>query len=226
MWGRPPSAVQPSAAKRRQHLGGCPTLVAFFATEPALSEAEGVGNLTSLLSQLPRFLLHPASQLLLMSHKLLTNRSILERNHLCRKNPRISSPRLANGNRRHRNSRRHLHGRQQRIHPLQRRRRNRHANHRKSRMSRNHPSQMCRPASSCDDHANPAPSSLPRKVGRPVRRSVRRSNINLITDPKLLQSFPGLAHNLKVRITPHHNRNQSLTHLSPYLVILSEGCAS
>ena len=164
------------------------------------------------ISQLLRLLLHPARQLLLMRHKLLTNRSIPERNHLRRKNPGISSPRLANRHRRHRNPRRHLHSSQQRIHPLQRGRRNRHANHRKGCVSRNHPSQMRRPASPGNDHANPAPRSLPRKVGGTIRRPVRRSNVDLITDPKLLQSFPSLAHNLKVRITPHHNRNQSLTH--------------
>src|SRR6267154_764695 len=88
---------------------------------------------------------------------------------------------------------------------------------------------MRSPARPRDDHLNPAPRSLPRKIRRPVRRPVCRRHIHLVSNPKLLQRLPRLAHNLEIRITPHHNRHKCLTHsllISCNPAALSQGISS
>src|SRR5215472_2565766 len=44
---------------------------------------------------------------------------------------------------------------------------------------------------------------------------MRRGHIHLIRNPELVERLAGLAHDLKIRITPHHNRNQCLAHCTP-----------
>src|SRR5258708_19306011 len=74
---------------------------------------------------------------------------------------------------------------------------------------------MRRASGASDDHLNPAPGGLAREIGRAIRRTMRRGNVDLVSDPKLLQCLPGLAHNLKVGIASHHDGNQGLAHQSP-----------
>src|SRR5213596_1143865 len=65
-----------------------------------------------------------------------------------------------------------------------------------------------------DDHANAPSSRIAGVIGRPVRRPMRRSYVDLIVNSKIVKRFPSLAHDLEIGITAHHNRNQWLAHPS------------
>src|SRR5579871_148971 len=71
---------------------------------------------------------------------------------------------------------------------------------------------MRRPTRSGNNDLNATISRFLREICRPVRRPMRRRHINLICDPEIVESLSGLAHDLQIRITPHHNRNPWLAH--------------
>src|SRR5438477_9528644 len=73
---------------------------------------------------------------------------------------------------------------------------------------------MRRASSSGDDHTNAATSRITGVIGRPVRRPMRRSHVDLVVNSKIVQRFSRLAHDIEIRITTHHDRNQWLAHRS------------
>src|SRR6266566_6490560 len=77
---------------------------------------------------------------------------------------------------------------------------------------------MRRASSSGDDHTNAATSRITGVIGRPVRRPMRRSHVDLVVNSKIVQRFSRLTHDLEIGITAHHNRNQWLAHLSSALL--------
>ena len=92
----------------------------------------------------------------------------------------IGGARRSDRHRRDRHAFRHLHDRQQRIEPVERRALHRHADHRQHRVGRHHAGQMRRAAGAGDDHLEPAlrraasrtPPSAPASDA-PTRRGTR-----------------------------------------------------
>ena len=81
-------------------------------------------------------------QLVFVSVQLLANFRVVQADHLCRQNPGIGCARLADGDGCDGNAGRHLHHGQQRIETQQRRRWDRHGDHRQRRLSRDHAGQV------------------------------------------------------------------------------------
>src|SRR3984893_4009634 len=84
-------------------------------------------------------------------------------------------------------------------------------------MRGNHVSQMGCTTSSGDDDANAPVDGLAREIGGAVRRTVRRGDVDFVSNAKFFQRLAGLAHNLKVGITAHHDGNQRFAHEYSFL---------
>ena len=82
-----------------------------------------------------------------------------------------------------------------------------------SEVSRNHARQMRRPTRAGDNDADSTIGSGARVFGGAIRRAVRRSDVYLVNDAEIIQRFSGLAHDLQIRITAHHDRNLWLAHV-------------
>src|SRR5438094_10197031 len=80
---------------------------------------------------------------------------------------------------------------------------------------------MRRTAGSSNDHANAASGSFARIFGSSFWRAMCRGYIDLIFNAKIFQRLSRLAHDLKIGIAPHHNRNQQFAHplLGPTLLL-------
>src|SRR4029077_4099053 len=157
--------------------------------------------------QLLGLLLNSPCQLLFVSKQLLRNRGISEPNHLRGKNASVRSAWLANSDGRHRNASRHLHSCKKRIHTLKRCGRNRNTDDGNRGVSGNHSGQMRCTTSSSDDDANAPVDGLAHEIGSAVRRTVRRGDVDFVSNAEFLQRLARLAHNLKVGITAHHDGN-------------------
>src|SRR6266566_1301086 len=59
---------------------------------------------------------------------------------------------------------------------------------------------MRRASSSGDDHTNAATSRITGVIGRPVRRPMRRSHVDLVVNSKIVQRFSRLTHDLEITI--------------------------
>jgi hypothetical protein len=64
---------------------------------------------------------------------------------------------------------------------------------------------MRSPTGSGNNHADAAARSSARIVRRAIRRPVRRGDVDFVTDPETLERFRGLAHDIEIGITTHHN---------------------
>src|SRR5438445_208339 len=132
-----------------------------------------------------------------------------------RHDTRVGSPRLANGHGGNRNPCRHLHRRQQRIQPIQRRGWNGHPDDRKIGVCRNHSRKVRRTTRARDDHTNSARGRFLRVLRCPFRRTVRRSHVDFISDSESFQGCGRLPHDIQIGITSHDDRNQCLAHEPP-----------
>ena len=101
----------------------------------------------------------------------------------------FAAPGLPIAKRPHRNTLRHLHNGQQRIDPLQHRRRNRHAQHRNQRLRCQHSGQMRRAAGSGNDHPQPARLGLLGIFKEPVRSAMRGDDTRLVRESKTPAAF-------------------------------------
>jgi hypothetical protein len=108
-----------------------------------------------------------------VSFEFLCDGCVGHANDLCRENSCIGCAGLADGDRRHRNARRHLHGREQRIHALQRSGRDGHADDGQGCVRRDYARQVRRSARARDDHANAALRGLARVVCGAIGRAMR-----------------------------------------------------
>jgi hypothetical protein len=74
-------------------------------------------------------------------------------------------------------------------------------------MRGNHPRQMRGSARSCHNHANTATGSLFRVIGGAIGRAVRGSDVDLIRNPKFVESLGCLAHDLQIGVAAHYDGN-------------------
>src|SRR5260370_21902444 len=74
-----------------------------------------------------------------------------------------------------------------------------------------------------DDDADAASSSVARVFCGTIGRTVCRGYVNLVGNPETLERFASLAHNLKVGVAAHHDRNQGFAQFSPFKAASSCG---
>src|SRR5260370_16881594 len=74
-----------------------------------------------------------------------------------------------------------------------------------------------------DDDADAASSSVARVFCGTIGRTVRRGYVNLVGNPETLERFASLAHNLKVGVAAHHDRNQGFAQFTPFKAASSCG---
>src|SRR5437867_12731787 len=128
--GAPPRARSSSSSRNESAwLTRQPkvTTAYFICTEPRYVPGSGIRDPIRLQPELLRGLLDALGHLLLVRVEAGCNCRIADCKNLRRKDAGIGGARLADGDRRDRNARRHLYGREQRVQALQRRRIERYA---------------------------------------------------------------------------------------------------
>src|SRR5215469_2055294 len=63
-----------------------------------------------------------------------------------------------------------------------------------------------------DNHLDAPLCGLAGVLRCPVGRAVRRSNVNLVSDPKIVETLARLLHDLEIGVTAHDNRNHRFVH--------------
>src|ERR1700688_1073596 len=81
-------------------------------------------------------------------------------------------------------------------------------------MSSNDSGEVCSATRSGNNHADAAARGFARIVRSAIWRAMRRGHVDFVSDPETLERFRRLAHDVKIRIATHHNRNQWLAHSS------------
>jgi inner membrane protein len=115
----------------------------------------------------------------------------------------VRGSRLADGERPHRNTFRHLHDRQERVETVERCRGDRHAEHRQEGLGGNHTGQVSRPSRSRDDHLEPALLRLLGVLERDVRRPVRGQDAGLERNLQLGQQVASRREDLQIGSASH-----------------------
>ena len=121
---------------------------------------------------------------------------------------RVDRARLADRQRADRDAARHLHDREQRVDALQRRRLDRHAEHRQHRLGRRHARQMRRAARAGDDHLEAARLGAAGVLEEQVGRAVRRDDADLVRHAELLERLGRVPHGLPVGPGAHDDADQ------------------
>ena len=144
--------------------------------------------------------------------KLLAKVRIGRAENLDGEQSRIRRTRTAAGDRRDRNSARHLHRRIKRVESVQRAARDGNANHGQDRRCREDAAQMRRAASRRDDDLQAPFLSRLRILDRDLGRTVRRNDPRLVADSELIERLARLLHERPVGIRTHHNANLGVCH--------------
>src|SRR5262249_20097999 len=122
----------------------------------------------------------------------------------------VDAARLADREGSHRNASGHLHDGKQRVDAFQRRRLDRHAEHRQDGLRRRHSRQMCRPARSRDKHLEAArlgtAGILEEQIGRPVRGH----DADLVRHTELIERLGSVPQGLPVRPGAHDDADQGV----------------
>ena len=110
-----------------------------------------------------------------------------------REEARVGGSRLADGQRPHGHAPRHLHDREQRVHPFERMALHRHAEHRHERLRRHHPRQMRRAPRARDDHRDAPLLRALRERRHQLRRAMCRHDAALVRHAELRQHLIRMA---------------------------------
>src|SRR5262249_5029443 len=121
--------------------------------------------------------------------KPLGELGIAEPDYLGGEEPGVGGAWLSDRHGCHRHALWHLDNRKQRIHPVQRRGRHRHADHRQNGLGRYHAGQMGRPARPRDDGAQAALGGARRIFQGEIRRAIRGQHPNLMWNFKFGDGF-------------------------------------
>jgi hypothetical protein len=130
--------------------------------------------------QSSRGLFHSRSQIGFVLSEAFGDLWRAERHNLGRQNPGIGRTTCPNSHGGDRNPTRHLHGGQQRIKPLQRRRIDRDPNHGQRRFRSDDSGKMCCAASPSNDDSYPSLGRSARQRSCPLWGTVRRADRNFI----------------------------------------------
>src|SRR5262245_11536618 len=123
--------------------------------------------------------------------------------YLRRQDGGILRPRLADGDRRDRYPAGHLHRREQRVHPLQRRRWQRDADDRDRRVRRHHAGQVRRVTRPEDGDAEAVLLEGLRQARRLARRAVGAGDVHLVRDAERLEGLCRLLHDRQIAVAAH-----------------------
>ena len=115
---------------------------------------------------------------------------------------------LADRQRAHRDSGRHLHDRQQGVHAAQRGRGQRHAQHRQRRLRRGHAGQRRGQPGAGDQHLEAAVPGRLAVFGEPIRRPVGRDRVDLVGDAERVEGRRCVRHQFPVRVGAHQDADQ------------------
>ena len=124
--------------------------------------------------------------------------------------PRVAG--VADGHGRDRHPGRHLHDREQRVHPVEVLQRHRYADHGQRRHRGQHARQVRGATGAGDDHLQPAVGGAPAVVEHLVGHPVRRHHVGLVGDAELRQRLGGVLHHRPVGVGPHHDADLGSAH--------------
>ncbi len=144
--------------------------------------------------------------------ELLADVLVLERHDLGGEQAGVHRAADPDRERADRHAGRHLHDRQERVHPLQRLRLDRHAEHREMGVRRRHAGEVCGPAGAGDDHAQAPIGGGLRVLHHQLRRAMGRHDLGLEADAEVLERVAAVLHRLPVGAGAHDHADLRLVH--------------
>src|SRR5712692_7208935 len=124
---------------------------------------------------------------------------------------RIDGARLADGQSTHGNAAGHLHGGEKRVHALEGRALDGHAEHRQDGVGGHHARQMRGPARGRDDDLDAAAFGPRRVLRRQGGRAMGGHDLALVGDAEAGEDLVGMAHGLPVGLAAHDDSDERLT---------------